>query len=69
MYGIMMAPLLIPVILADSSEITNIEDMAETISKGTDDPVVLVKLTDIKLKKCAQRLKDVLGDARHYGWL
>lgn len=66
----MMAPLLIPVILADSSDITNIEDVFDTMGKGMGDQVVLAKLTDsAKVKNCAKRLKDVLADARRYGWL
>lgn len=68
-FGVMMSPLLIPVILADSSEITNLEDIAETMSNGTVDSPRMFNLSEHKEKQYVQRMKDVLADARLYGWL
>lgn len=69
-FGVMVAPLVIPVILADPSEIMNLEDTAETMSNGSDEPIFLAKLSDpLKIKRCAERLKDVMADARQKGWI
>lgn len=68
--GVMIAALFIPVMLADSSEIANINDVAETMVKGSEETVFLAKLTDTsKVNQFSQRMKDVLADARRYGWL
>lgn len=69
-HGVMIAPLVIPVMLADSSEIADINDVAATMVNGTDEETVfLAKLTDSsKVDQFAQRVKDVISDARRYGW-
>lgn len=72
-YGVTMAPMLIPVILADASEIANIDDIADTMVKGTDgddqSKVIITKLIDGKDREYAQRMMDVLDDTRRYGWI
>lgn len=66
---VIMAPLMIPVILANSSEIQNIENIAESKLNETAHSALLFKLTESKEKQYVLRMKEVLADACRYGWL
>lgn len=69
-YGVLMAPVVISVLLADSSEVSNMEEIAEAVcAKSKNEVGAFVKLSDSKAKAFCQRMKDVLADARQYGWL
>lgn len=68
-YGVMMSAYLMPVTIADPSEFFDIEDIAVAMGKESGEMVLFAKLTDPgRNQEFVQRLKDVLADARHYGW-
>lgn len=68
-YGVMMAPIVIPVNIAVASEISNIKELTETMANGKNGAGLLTNLNESKTKQFAQRMEDVLADARQYGWL
>lgn len=68
-YGAMLAPTVIPLIIADTSEIPDFDDMAAAVAEGSKDIGPVKNLNDINTKKYYHRMKDVLDDARRYGWL
>lgn len=68
-YGVMLAPIIIPNAIADTKEISNLDEMAETLANGTEDTGTMTNLSEESAKEYAQRVKDVLADARQYGWI
>lgn len=66
--GVLKAPLMIPLILADSSEISDLDRLAEIMAGGRADAGLMANLNEDKVEEFAQQLKDVLSDARRYGW-
>lgn len=69
-YGVIMAPIVLQVLLADSSEITDIDDVAESILQNADvASKPISNLSGAKTDELALRLRDVFADARQYGWL
>lgn len=67
-FGVVMSLLMVGAILADSSEISDLEEMAAKISRG-ESPGLMTHLSEEKAKKYAQKIADVLADARQYGWI
>lgn len=71
-FGVVMAPLMIPLILADSSEISNLDELAIAMADGGDEADgagLMAHLNAVKEQEFAQRMHDVLVDARRYGWI
>lgn len=68
-YEMAMAPILISVDLAESSDISNIDELAESVLTGTNEGGLLAVLNDTKEKEFGQRMKDVLDDSRRYEWV
>lgn len=68
-YGVMLGPILIPAILADFSESNAIGDTVATVDESIKDLGPVINLDEIKEKESNKRFKDVLEDARRYGWL
>lgn len=66
--GVLMAPILIPAMLADSSDITDLDSNAEQLyNKKTSDRAV--NISGNKEQEFIKRMQDVVSDARRYGWL
>lgn len=68
-YGVVMSPMLIPVILAESSDITDLDDFADAMSKSKEESGRAVNITGKKEQEFVKRMQDLLADARRYGWL
>lgn len=69
-YGVAMAHLLIPLILANGSEETlNVDDLTDLLADGEGEMKIIRNISDAKMKVYCQRIKDVMADARQYGWL
>lgn len=68
-YGVAMAPFALPMILADKSEITDLDEIAETILQGEQNTGFMTNLNPAKRMEYAEMIRDVLADARRYGWI
>lgn len=68
-HGVTQSPVLVPLIIADSSECPNYDDLAENMSEGAIDTGSMKHLNGAKVKEFGQRMNDMLDDARRYGWL
>lgn len=68
-YAVMLAPMMVQIMIADSSEIGNLDDMADTMAMGNDETGPLTHLSPAKRIEYVNRLKDTIADARRYGWL
>lgn len=70
-YGVMEAPLTISLLVADSSDFTDMNAFAETVKSGEENTLEANNVANFTTKTEAlykQRLTDVLEDARKYGW-
>lgn len=65
--GVMIAPILMPVMVADTADLSNLDDMAETISAGNDAGHI-AHLSECTTPEYVQRMQGVLSDARQRGW-
>lgn len=69
-FGVAFAPLMIPLILADSSEIANLDELAEQMAEGEEGAGCMANLkNDEKIREFGLQMKGVLADARRYGWM
>lgn len=70
-YGVVMAPILLQVIVADSSQIVDMDAMALELSKpgGRNKEVEISKFDEASLEMYRQRLGDVIDDALRLGWI
>lgn len=67
-YGAILAPIMMSIVIADVSEITNVDEMAEKMATGAGNSGTMAMLSDAKARAYAQRLSDVLADIRRFGW-
>lgn len=63
-----MAPIIIPISLADPSEVSNVDAMTASMLKGATEVGKFTNLCETKERVFAQRIKDAVIDARRYGW-
>lgn len=69
-FEVAFAPLMIPLILADSSEIANLDELSVAMSDdGEYAQELMANLNKAKEGEFAQRMKDALSDGRQYGWI
>lgn len=68
-HGVLMAPVLIPIIIADSTEIASMDEMAETMESGKEIKRTHTNLSAANAKEFGRRIQDVISDARRLGWL
>lgn len=60
-----LAPIVVPLVIADATEISNTDESA---IKEDDEKGLFVSLKESNMKEYADRMSDVLADARQYGW-
>lgn len=67
LYGIAMSNLLIPLILAADTEDTfNLDEMTDMLAQDADSMDIIKNMSNVSVR---ERIKEVLSDARQYGWL
>lgn len=66
-YGVVFAPMLLSVLVSEPKNIVNMDELAETMDGDT--PKLMATLDASSEIAFKQRLKDVLADARTYGWI
>lgn len=67
-YAFLLAPMLISVSLADSSEITNLDEISDKIAKGESGHELITGLNDKAQLEYDQRLNDVMDDLIRFGY-
>lgn len=71
-FGVAMAPMLLQIIVADSSSIGDLDAMAHELGKSDAAERKEVNFTHFNpasLERYRRRLCDVIDDAKSYGWL
>lgn len=68
-YGVLLAPMVLPVLVADTENIANMDDVFKNMLSGDAKDTHLATLTDQTEVPFRQRLSDCIQDARTYGWL
>lgn len=70
-YGLAMAPLLLQVIVSDSSSIVDMDEAALELSKPEAErkQIEFTKFSEESLAVYRQRLGDVIDDAKKFGWI
>lgn len=74
-YGFLLAPMLISVSLADSTEISNLDEMCDKIAEGERRHELITGLNDKAQHEYEERLNDVVDDLitlgyyRKIGWI
>lgn len=67
-YGILTTPMLLSIMVSDSKELVNIDEVAELINTGTTEDFYIAKFNQKSLAAYKERLSDAIGDSKKYGW-
>lgn len=65
-FGVTIAPMMLQVIVSESSDIVAMDDYASTIDDGARD---MASFDDSSEIRYLNRVSDVINDARMYGWI
>lgn len=70
-FGVAMAPMLLQIIVADSSSYCDMDEMAHELGKTAEErkDVRFTNLNPKSLENYRRRLCDIIDDAKRYGWL
>lgn len=68
-FGVVMSQILIPLVLADSANNFNFDELADSKAEDLVEAGPIKGLGEAKVKEYVRRFKEVLTDARQYGWL
>lgn len=66
-YGVVFAPMLLSIIVSDPKNIANMDELAENMDGDT--PKHMATLDASSEITFKERLRDVLADARSFGWI
>lgn len=66
-YGVIFAPMLLSIIVSDPKNIASMDELAETMDD--DSPMHMATLDESSEIAFKERLRDVIDDARTYGWI
>lgn len=67
-FALIVAPIVIQVSHADSSELSNLDEMCDKVAAGENSQELITGLTEEAMLKCGQRIHDVIEDILTLGY-